>query len=65
MTNSSSVHRNRATDAVLWVLLTLGIAINVMGQMAGMDESITLTAGIGGLACGVALALLALGRRGS
>jgi hypothetical protein len=65
MTNSSSVHRNRSIDALLWILLTLGIAINVMGQMAGIDESITLTAGIGGLACGVALALLALNRRGS
>jgi membrane associated rhomboid family serine protease len=60
-----SARGGRAADAVLWVLLTLGIAINVMGQLAGMPESVTLAAGIGALLCGAALVVLALNRRRS
>jgi uncharacterized membrane protein len=65
MTYSSSARGSRVADGLLWVLLTLGIAINVMGQLAGVRESITLTAGIGALVCGAALVVLALSRRRS
>ena len=65
MTYSSSARGSRVAQGLLWVLLTLGIAINVMGQLAGVRESITLSAGIGALVCGAALVLLALSRRRS
>jgi membrane associated rhomboid family serine protease len=65
MTDSSSTRGSKTADAILWVLLTLGIAINVMGQLSGMPESVTLSAGIGALLCGAALVALALNRRRS
>jgi hypothetical protein len=65
MTYSSSPRGSRVADALLWVLLTLLIAVNAMGQLSGVSEAITLTAGIGALVCGAVLITLALRRRGS
>ena len=61
----SSKRPSRGADSVLWVVLTLGIAINVMGQLAGVRESITLIAGVAALICGAGLIALAVARRRS
>jgi ABC-type nickel/cobalt efflux system permease component RcnA len=59
----TSGRSGRALEALLWLVLTLGVGVNVAGPFAGVSEWVTLPAGVLVLVLGAWLVVLHMRRR--